>query len=209
MLDGRSCGLLLHLTSLPGQYGIGSLGRAATDFIDFLVESGQRYWQILPCGVVSPDFDCSPYMSLSAFAGNPLLIDLDLLVDDGLLDRKDLADAPDFSEYSVDFDQVISFNRKILETAFRRFSSTNPGADFDKFCNSMSWLDDFVLFPLGVIYRQIACLGDFEFFCKFGGFFSKLPTWNDRLLSPRIQSGWVRWRRSWRRRPLPPPSPRR
>jgi 4-alpha-glucanotransferase len=146
MLDGRSCGLLLHLTSLPGQYGIGSLGRAATDFIDFLEESGQRYWQILPCGVVSPDFDCSPYMSLSAFAGNPLLIDLDLLVDDGLLDRKDLADAPDFSEYSVDFEQVISFNRKILETAFRRFSSTKPGADFDKFCNSMSWLDDFVLF---------------------------------------------------------------
>ncbi|HIJ79984.1 MAG: 4-alpha-glucanotransferase [Desulfobulbaceae bacterium] len=146
MFDGRRSGLLLHLTSLPGRFGVGTLGRGAKDFIDFLAESGQRYWQILPCGVVSPDFDCSPYMSLSAFAGNSLLIDPELLVAEGLLERKDLADVPDFSEYSVDFDQVIRFNRRIMETAFLAFQSGKSTADFEAFCKTTRWLDDFALF---------------------------------------------------------------
>ena len=75
MHNQRSSGVLLHLTSLPGSFGIGTLGKSAFEFIDFLKAAGQTHWQILPYGPVSSIFDNSPYMSLSAFAGNPLLID--------------------------------------------------------------------------------------------------------------------------------------
>ena len=81
----RSSGILLHITSLPSPYGIGSLGKAAYEFVDFLRSAGQKYWQILPLNPTG--FGNSPYQSFSAFAGNPYLIDLDLLAEDGLLDR--------------------------------------------------------------------------------------------------------------------------
>lgn len=74
----RASGILMHITSLPGKYGIGTMGQSAYDFVDFLEKSGQRYWQILPIGPTS--YGNSPYSSYSTFAGNPYLIDLDLLV---------------------------------------------------------------------------------------------------------------------------------
>lgn len=79
----RSCGILLHLSSLPSPYGIGTMGRAAYNFVDFLTAAGQSLWQLLPLGPTS----CgdSPYQSFSSFAGNPYFIDLDMLVEDGLL----------------------------------------------------------------------------------------------------------------------------
>ncbi|NLH01068.1 MAG: 4-alpha-glucanotransferase, partial [Clostridiales bacterium] len=81
----RKSGVLMHITSLPSPWGIGTLGKAARDFIDFLDESGQKYWQILP---VSPTgFGDSPYQSFSAYAGNPYFIDLDMLCEWGLLKK--------------------------------------------------------------------------------------------------------------------------
>ncbi|MGN1090382.1 MAG: 4-alpha-glucanotransferase, partial [Huintestinicola sp.] len=78
----RTCGVLMHITSLPSPYGVGTLGREAFRFVDFLKKSGQTYWQILPVGPTG--FGDSPYQSYSAFAGNPLLIDIDELIEEGL-----------------------------------------------------------------------------------------------------------------------------
>ena len=83
----RSSGILMHISSLPSPYGIGTLGREAYAFVDFLAEAGQRYWQLLPLGPTGV-FD-SPYQSFSTYAGNPYFIDLDLLRDEGLLEEND------------------------------------------------------------------------------------------------------------------------
>ena len=96
MEDHRSSGILLAVSSLPGPYGIGSLGGPARRFVDFLAEAGQHYWQILP--LVPPGDGSSPYMSPSAFAGNPYFIDLDLLAKDSLLEPEEytvLKETPD------------------------------------------------------------------------------------------------------------------
>ena len=86
----RKSGILMAMTSLPSPYGIGTMGRAAYRFVDFLRSAGQTYWQLLPLGPTS--YGDSPYSSFSTFAGNPYLIDLDLLVRDGLLKRTELRD---------------------------------------------------------------------------------------------------------------------
>ena len=91
MYDARFSGVLLAVSSLPGPYGIGSLGAPARRFVDFLAEAGQTYWQILP--LVPPGHGNSPYMSPSAFAGNPFLIDLDELAAEGLLTQQELDSA--------------------------------------------------------------------------------------------------------------------
>ena len=147
MMDLRGSGLLLHITSLPGPYGIGDLGRGARLFVDFLAEAGQRYWQFLPIGPGSRIFDCSPYMSLSAFAGNPLLLDPDQLVAEGLLGEGDLAGRPEMSEYAVQFDAVIPYKENLLRRAYANFQKLGAGADYDRFCRAeASWLDDYCLF---------------------------------------------------------------
>lgn len=144
----RSSGILLHLTSLPGPLGIGGLGRGACRFIDFLAASGQGWWQFLPTGPTSPDFGNSPYMSLSAFAGNPLLIDIEALFTAGLLTENDLPD-DDFSVYSVDFDRIIPRRQELLGRAFIAFQSNrgNPAfkQGFDQFCRQR-WLNDYAMF---------------------------------------------------------------
>ena len=84
----RCSGILMHISSLPSPYGIGTLGRAAYDFVDFLRGAGEKYWQLLPLGPTS--YGDSPYQSFSTFAGNPYFIDLDLLAADGLLDSAGL-----------------------------------------------------------------------------------------------------------------------
>lgn len=84
----RKSGILLHITSLPGKYGIGTVGREAREFVDFLKKSGQSYWQILPIHPTS--YGDSPYASYSTFAGNPYFIDFDLLKDEGLLQKKSM-----------------------------------------------------------------------------------------------------------------------
>ena len=115
----RSAGILMHPTSLPGGFGIGELGKAAYEFVDLLVESGQSLWQILPLGPTG--YGDSPYACFSALAGNPLLIDLQQLADEGDVDPEDLAQAPDFPADRVDFGPVISFKYAILQRAARTF----------------------------------------------------------------------------------------
>ena len=88
----RSSGILMHISSLPSKYGIGTMGREAYKFADFLKESGQKYWQLLPLGPTS--YGDSPYQSFSTFAGNPYFIDLDMLAEDGLLDTDILESIP-------------------------------------------------------------------------------------------------------------------
>ncbi len=146
MLARRSSGVLLHPTSLPGPHGIGTLGRSACEFVDFLKAAGQKYWQILPCGPVSRVFDNSPYMSLSAFAGNPLLIDPAQLAGDGLLGREAAQPPAHFSEYAVDFSQVVASQQAILAQAFQEFQASGGSEEFTAFRVRAHWLDDYALF---------------------------------------------------------------
>ncbi|HBF88935.1 MAG TPA: 4-alpha-glucanotransferase [Bacteroidales bacterium] len=144
----RSSGILLHITSLPNKFGIGSLGREAFDFIDFLKESGQSLWQILPMGPTG--YGDSPYQCFSAFAGNALLIDIDNLIERKLLNRDDVAIIPEFSNDIVEYDRVREYKNKLFETAFlnfTEFADLEEQAEFEAFCiKNSEWLDDFSLF---------------------------------------------------------------
>jgi 4-alpha-glucanotransferase len=144
----RGSGILLHLTSLPSAFGIGDLGPAAYAFADFLVSSGQSFWQVLPLNPTDPARGNIPYASASAFAGNPLLVSPELLVEDHLLEKKDLADAPPFPEDSVDYESLIPWKKRILRRAFEHFKAGAwDRAGFDEFCGlHAAWLNDFALF---------------------------------------------------------------
>ena len=122
----RSSGVLLHPTCLPGPDGIGDLGGAAYDFVDWMKKSGQSLWQILPLGPTS--YGDSPYQTLSAFAGNPLLISLEALVTEGLLTAADLVDRPEFPADRVDFGAVIKWKFSRLDVAWQRFRSLASAA---------------------------------------------------------------------------------
>ena len=117
----RTCGVLMHITSLPSPYGVGTLGSEAYKFVDFLKKAGQTYWQILPVGPTG--FGDSPYQSYSAFAGNPMLIDIDELIKAGLVseDDKDLKILAEKKEFA-DFGQMFSFKRLILAKAHAAFT---------------------------------------------------------------------------------------
>ena len=148
----RASGILLHPTCLPSRFGIGDLGKDAYEFVDFLERSGQTLWQVLPLGPTG--YEHSPYtMNFSAFAGNPLLISLDLLAEEGLLKSDELTPLPSSAEVSlnrVDFDQVIPHKTKFLQLAYERFQQSLTGkqkTEFERFCQEQSsWLDDYVLF---------------------------------------------------------------
>ncbi|MBD2461471.1 4-alpha-glucanotransferase [Oscillatoria sp. FACHB-1407] len=145
----RASGVLLHPTSLPSPHGIGDLGASAYAFVDFLERSGQRLWQILPLGPTG--YEHSPYtMNFSAFAGNPLMISLEQLAQEGLLNRDELVPLTDANPEQVDFDRVIPHKFEFLKRAFDRFQTsrnTDQQAEFEQFCQQQSWwLDDFVLF---------------------------------------------------------------
>src|SRR5687768_14277174 len=109
----RSAGVLLHVTSLPGRYGVGDLGPAAYRWVEALGRAGQTWWQVLPLG--PPGAGYSPYQSFSAFAGNPTLISPDLLVRDGLLRRSDV-DPPGFPAGRVAYERVVPFKAALLAT---------------------------------------------------------------------------------------------
>jgi 4-alpha-glucanotransferase len=144
----RASGLLLHPTSLPGRYGIGELGPEARSFADFLHATGQSLWQVLPLGPTG--YGDSPYQCFSAFAGNPLLVSLARLVDEGLLKRRDLARAPAFAPDVVDYGALIAWKLPLLRRAFERFERMASPAQADAFEEfrraRASWLDDFALF---------------------------------------------------------------
>lgn len=123
----RECGMLLPVASLPSKYGIGAFSKEAYEFIDTLKEAGQHYWQILPLGPTS--YGDSPYQSFSAFAGNPYFIDLDRLVEEGLLTEEE-CDAADFGDNPRDIDYgKIYFNRfPLLRRAYERWLKDGPTA---------------------------------------------------------------------------------
>ena len=143
----RSSGVLMHITSLPNAFGIGSFGQSAYEFVDFLVETKQTYWQILPLTTTS--YGDSPYQSFSAIAGNTHLIDFDLLTQMGLLKESDYASV-NFGDdpTSVDYERIFYARRPILETAVKNFLANQSfQADFKHFeKNNRLWLDDFAEF---------------------------------------------------------------
>lgn len=168
-LTARTAGVLLHPTSLPSKYGIGDFGKPAYDFVDFLAKGGQKIWQILPLGPVG--YGYSPYQSISALAGNPMLIDLDELIAKNWLtteevdkayvaykinDKTPFAKAKVATEQvplavkkkTVDFDTVNTFKHALLQVAFKRFKADlSIKADYEAFCKKEAyWLDDYALF---------------------------------------------------------------
>ncbi|HCR90152.1 MAG TPA: 4-alpha-glucanotransferase [Prolixibacteraceae bacterium] len=143
----RSSGILLHISSLPGNYGIGSMGRDARRFVDFLVATNQKLWQILPLGPTG--YGNSPYQCYSAFAGSSIFIDLDELVGEQLLTVEDLENSPSFPENRVDYDRVWEYKRGRMRLAFQNFQEKFEffKDDYYNFLGEHSWwLDDYALF---------------------------------------------------------------
>jgi len=139
----KKSGILMHITSLPSPYGIGSMGKCAYQFVDFLADAGQSYWQLLP---LSPTgYGDSPYQAFSAFAGNHYLIDLDLLIAEGLL-RQEEADSICWGtdDTRVDFGILYENRTKVLRLAFARFREND---DYRRFvAENEAWLKDYALF---------------------------------------------------------------
>ena len=144
----RQSGILLHMTSLPSDFGIGDLGPGAYWFADFLAETKQGLWQILPLNPTDPACGHSPYSSNSAFAANKLLISPQLLVEAGLLTAEQLQPMPAFSSQRVNFADVIAYKQRILQSAYVNFKKTDSGEKaYKDFCQSNAfWLDDYALF---------------------------------------------------------------
>lgn len=139
----RGSGILLHISSLPGPYGIGTFGKEAYRFVDFLSEAKQKYWQILPLGPTS--YGDSPYQTLSAFAGNPYFIDLEILMTEGLLTENDLIGLPRGDTERVDYGLQFRKRFEILRTAYRHFDCQDDS--FLSFTEKNAWwLDDYALF---------------------------------------------------------------
>ena len=139
----KQAGILLPLSSLPSPYGIGTLGKEAYKFIDFLKASNQKLWQLLPIHQTS--YGDSPYQSPSAFAGNPYFIDLDALIEQGLLSKKEVKDQPPTTEY-VDYAHVYYARYPLLRKAFARFDAAKY-PDYEDFCTKNAfWLDDYATF---------------------------------------------------------------
>ncbi len=147
MTSERICGVLLHVTSLPSYGGVGDFGPAAYEFVDFLVEAKQRLWQVLP---LSPTgYGSSPYSALSAFAGNPLLISLEKLVDAGWLTSERIQNLPGH-DGPCDFGIVFSQKHPLVEEAAANFldhAGDEDRASFQKFAqDNISWLTDYAMF---------------------------------------------------------------
>ena len=141
----RSNGILMHLSSLPSPYGIGSMGKPAREFADFLQAAGQAYWQLLP--VCPTGYGDSPYQSFSTNAGNPYFIDLDELKEDGLLEASEY-EFIDWESAQDDINYGVLYEKRypVLKKAVKRFMK-DPAADYEAFCSENAfWLDDYALF---------------------------------------------------------------
>ncbi len=141
----RASGILMHITSLPGPNGIGSLGKPSFRFVDFLAQAKQSYWQVLPLNPTG--FGDSPYQGFSAFAGNPYVIDLEALVEQGLLTRQEVDSTVwSYAPNRVDYGTLSRQRSSVLRHACRRFME-QPTADFEDFIQREgSWLEDYALF---------------------------------------------------------------
>ncbi|WP_055078924.1 4-alpha-glucanotransferase [Lagierella massiliensis] len=142
--ENRTSGVLLHITSLPNEFGIGSLGEESREFIIKLKQAGQTWWQILPIGPTG--YGDSPYQSFSSFAGNPYLINLDYLKDCSLLTDEEITEVKSLYDCNrVDFGKLYNERYKTLRRAYERFDKSS--LDFESFCRENSfWLNDYALF---------------------------------------------------------------
>ncbi|MCI0518879.1 MAG: 4-alpha-glucanotransferase [Chloroflexi bacterium] len=144
----RASGVILHPTSLPGEFGIGDLGVAARRWVDFLDRAGCAWWQVLPLGPTG--YGDSPYQCFSAFAGNPYLISPEDMLQDGLLSQEEVKDHPRFPDERVDFGAVIPWKLALLDRAYHRFEEGAAAAlrpAFEQFRQAEAdWLEDFALF---------------------------------------------------------------
>jgi 4-alpha-glucanotransferase len=147
-MNTRGSGILLHITSLPSAFGIGDLGPQAYKFADFLFQAKQSYWQVLPLNPTDQACGNSPYSSISAYAGNTLLISPELLLDGGFLTAEDVAEVPPFPASWCDYSSVIPYKVELLRRAYSRFKVTGiERAAFDDFCvRQRNWLEDYALF---------------------------------------------------------------
>lgn len=159
----RSSGILMHISSLPNDYGIGSLGREAYEFVDFLVKSGQSYWQVLPLGHTG--YGDSPYQCFSAFAGNPNFISLDMLCEEGLLKEEDYKNE-NFGEDSekVNYGLLFNVRCKILKKAYKSFKNIKDKEDnYIKFKKENEfWLDDYSLYMAIKEKFNLACFNKWD-----------------------------------------------
>ncbi len=161
-MEKRSCGVLMHITSLPSPYGIGTFGKEAERFADWLKEAGQSCWQILPTGPTG--YGDSPYQPFSSFAGNPLMIDLDELAENGLITRSKCENADFGADPAyVDFEKVNKTRTELLREAYKSFEDDVGYTSF--VMEEADWLDDYALF---------AALKD-----KFGG--KPWTVWDDDI----------------------------
>ena len=144
----RKSGVLLHIASLPNDYGIGTMGREAYKFVDWLRSAGQSLWQILPLSQTS--YGDSPYQSFSIFAGNPYFISLETLEAEGLLQHDEYADIrwcedPRYIDYATMYENFY----KVMKLAYGRFSKSKNGnvsEEYGKFLSENPWLEDYTLF---------------------------------------------------------------
>lgn len=141
----RASGIIMHISSLPSPYGIGALGKEAFDLVDFLHRAGQKYWQVLPIGPTG--YGDSPYQSFSAFAGNPYFIDLNILIENGLLKRENVeAVCWCESKDKVDYGRIYENRWPMLKQAYQEFKKKVP-TDYSSFlAENMDWLMDYALF---------------------------------------------------------------
>ena len=143
----RRSGILLHITSLPSSYGIGDLGPGAFRFADFLAETKQGLWQILPLNPTDSIYSDSPYSATSSFAGNPLLISPEYMVREGLLSEADVESPPSFPKGQVDYGAVKAYKNRLFHLAYERFRMKTGKDRYERFCSDNScWLEDFSLF---------------------------------------------------------------
>lgn len=156
----RSAGILLSITSLPTPYGIGTIGKEAREFADFLKKAGQKVWQILPVGPTS--YGDSPYQSFSTYAGNPYLIDLDTLAEEGLVTKEEL-DSYDWGDDDrhVDYEKIYNSRYKVLRSAFETFSKKDAKSEekkaFRAFTRKNSgWLKNYALYMAIKNYYDMA-----------------------------------------------------
>ena len=151
-MDKKGSGVLLHISCLPSDFGIGDMGSGAYKFADFLAKSKQSFWQILPLNPTNSINGNSPYSSVSAFASNVILISPAFMAEDGLLVEEDIKTTPKFSPNRVDYDAVVNYKMKLFNKAYKRFKQINKKsaeckAQYDAFCTGHAyWLEDFAMF---------------------------------------------------------------
>jgi len=167
--NNRRGGILVHPTCFPSKYGIGDLGPELYNFIDFLHEYKLNLWQILPLGPTG--YANSPYQSFSAFAGNPMLISPEKLIEMKLLSSKECNSAESFPDSRVDFGKVIKYKWSVLETAFNHFQKDiahSINQEFNKFIKTESfWLEDFSIFMSIKLANELKAWNEWEYDLRF------------------------------------------